>query len=138
MTDEEASFVGIGWNFASHQIVKHTADKYARGDVHTKTVEGFLSIIKRGMYGVYQHVIEAYLHRYLVEFDFRYSSARASRPLAGARGALPMKELIERRAKNERYVRYRKAPLAFLGRSATIASTISSRLAWRSRLATNA
>jgi hypothetical protein len=41
MTDEEALFVGIGWNFASHQIVKHTADKYARGDVHTKTVEGF-------------------------------------------------------------------------------------------------
>jgi hypothetical protein len=42
MTDEEASFVGTGWNFASHQIVKHTADKYARGDVHTKTIEGFL------------------------------------------------------------------------------------------------
>jgi hypothetical protein len=67
------------------------------------------------MYGVYQHVSEAYSHRYLVAFDFRYSnrekldSARASRPLAGARGAgLPMKELIERRAKNERYVRYRK------------------------------
>ena len=41
MADEEALFVGIGWNFASHQIVKHTADKYARGDVHIKTVEGF-------------------------------------------------------------------------------------------------
>ena len=74
MTDEEASFVAIGWNFASHHIVNHTNDKYVRGDVHTNTVEGFLSILKRGIYGVYQHVSEAHLHRYLVEFDFRYSN----------------------------------------------------------------
>jgi transposase-like protein len=95
MTDEEASFVGIGWNFASHSTVKHSADEYVRGNVHTNTVEGFFSILKRGMYGVYQHVSEAHLHRYLTEFDFRYSHreklgvndvARAALTLKGAKG----------------------------------------------------
>jgi transposase-like protein len=95
MTDEEAAFVGIGWNFASHGTVKHSADEYVRGDVHTNTVEGFFSILKRGMYGIYQHVSEAHLQRYLTEFDFRYSNreklgvndtARASLALKGAKG----------------------------------------------------
>ena len=95
MTDEEASFTTIGWNFASHGTVKHTANEYVRGDAHTNTVEGFFSILKRGMYGVYQHVSEAHLHRYLAEFDFRYSNReklgvddvqRASLALKGAKG----------------------------------------------------
>src|SRR5205814_9752183 len=41
--------------------------------IHTNTVEGFYSIFKRGMKGVYQHCKEKHLHRYLAEFDFRYS-----------------------------------------------------------------
>jgi len=95
MTDEERSLVAIGWNFKSHGTVNHTKDEYVRGNVHTNTVEGFFSILKRGVYGVYQHVSEAHLHRYLAEFDFRYSNreklgvndtARASRVLAGAKG----------------------------------------------------
>ncbi len=95
MTDEEKSLVAIGWNFASHGTVNHTKDEYVRGNIHTNTVEGFFSILKRGVYGVYQHVSEAHLHRYLSEFDFRYSNreklgvndvARASRVLAGAKG----------------------------------------------------
>ena len=95
MTDEERSLVGIGWNFASHGTVNHSKDEYVRGNIHTNTVEGFFSILKRGVYGVYQHVSEAHLHRYLSEFDFRYSNreklgvndvARASRALAGAKG----------------------------------------------------
>ncbi len=45
-----------------------------RGDVHTNTVEGFYSIFKRGMKGVYQHCGEKHLHRYLAEFDFRYNN----------------------------------------------------------------
>ncbi|MGB6537191.1 MAG: IS1595 family transposase [Xanthobacteraceae bacterium] len=99
MTDEGAVFTGIGWNFASHGTVKHTADEYVRREgnriVTTNTVEGFFSILKRGIYGVYQHVSEAHLRRYLTEFDFRYSHrerlgvndvARASVALAGAKG----------------------------------------------------
>ncbi len=65
MTDEERSLVAIGWNFKSHGTVNHTKDEYVRGNVHTNTVEGFFSILKRGVYGVYQHVSEAHLHRYL-------------------------------------------------------------------------
>jgi hypothetical protein len=68
MTDEEGAFMGIGWNFASHGTVKHTKNEYVRDDggeqlIHTNTVEGFFSILKRGIYGVYQHVSEAHLHR---------------------------------------------------------------------------
>ncbi len=99
MTDEAHAFVDIGWNFASHHVVTHSKDEYVRregsGVVTTNTVEGFFSILKRGIYGVYQHVSEAHLHRYLVEFDFRYSNreklgmndvARADGALRGAKG----------------------------------------------------
>ena len=73
MTDESATYVGIGWNFADYGYVTHSAKEYVRGDIYTNTVEGFFSILKRGIYGVYQHVSEAHLNRYLSEFDFRYS-----------------------------------------------------------------
>jgi transposase-like protein len=99
MTDEAGAFVQLGWNFRSHHTVVHSKDEYVRREgarvVTTNAVEGFFSILKRGVYGVYQHVSEAHLHRYLYEFDFRYSNreklgvndvARASRALAGAKG----------------------------------------------------
>jgi len=95
MTDEAPVFMGIGWNFASHGSVKHSADEYVRGNVHTNTIEGFFSILKRGVYGTYQHVSEAHLHRYLAEFDFRYSNRerlgvddvqRAALAVQGAKG----------------------------------------------------
>jgi transposase-like protein len=77
MSDEEKALVAIGWNFTSHGTVTHSKDEYVRyeGDkvITTNTVEGFFSILKRGIYGVYQHVSEAHLHRYLTEFDFRYN-----------------------------------------------------------------
>ncbi|MEA2938488.1 MAG: hypothetical protein QOC56_1992, partial [Alphaproteobacteria bacterium] len=56
MTDEERSFLALGWNFASHGTVNHSRDEYVRGDIHTNTIEGFFSILKRGVYGIYQHV----------------------------------------------------------------------------------
>ena len=58
--------------------MKHTENEYVRGDAHTNTIEGFFSILKRGVYGVYQHVSEAHLHRYLAEFDFRYTNREAA------------------------------------------------------------
>lgn len=74
MSDELPIYTGIGWNFASHETVIHSQKEYVRGDVYTNTVEGYFSILKRGIYGIYQHVSEAHLHRYLCEFDFRYSN----------------------------------------------------------------
>ena len=57
--------------------VKHTANEYVRGDVTTNTIESYFSVFKRGMRGVYQHCGEQHLHRYLAEFDFRYSNRSA-------------------------------------------------------------
>jgi transposase-like protein len=95
MSDEAPIYSGIGWNFASHGTIRHADNEYVRGDVHTNTVEGYFSILKRGVYGVYQHVSEAHLKRYLSEFDFRYSYRmklgfddvkRADLALLGVRG----------------------------------------------------
>ena len=74
MTDEARQYKPIGHEFASHESVDHKADEYVRGDVHTNTVEGFYSVFKRGMKGVYQHCGERHLHRYICEFDFRYNN----------------------------------------------------------------
>jgi transposase-like protein len=72
-TDESGVYWEIGQQFASHRTVVHSANEYVRGDAHTNTIEGYFSILKRGIYGVYQHVSEHHLKRYLAEFDFRYN-----------------------------------------------------------------
>jgi transposase-like protein len=74
MTDDAAAYYKKLDGFASHETVNHSADEYVRGDVHTNTVEGYFSIFKRGMKGIYQHCSEKHLHRYLAEFDFRYNN----------------------------------------------------------------
>lgn len=95
MTDEARHYNEVGATFKSHQSVNHGKGEYGRGEVHTNTVEGYYSIFKRGMRGIYQHCGEHHLHRYLAEFDFRYSNrvklgvndeARAVRALLGAKG----------------------------------------------------
>ena len=72
-TDESRLYVKVGAEYAAHETVNHTAKEYARGDVTTNSVEGYFSIFKRGMRGVYQHCGEKHLHRYLAEFDHRYN-----------------------------------------------------------------
>src|ERR1700693_5022054 len=72
-TDESPVYYKIGEGFASHQTVNHSIKEYVRGDAHTNTVEGYFSIFKRGIYGVYHHVSQQHLKRYLAEFDFRYN-----------------------------------------------------------------
>lgn len=95
MTDEAPIYKYYPWKFAEHGTVEHQKDEYVRGDIHTNTVEGYFSILKRGVYGVYQHVSEAHLSRYLSEFDFRYSNRaklgiddkmRSDLALIGAKG----------------------------------------------------
>lgn len=73
-TDESRLYLGADAHVAEHSTVNHSAKEYARGIVHTNTVEGFFSIFKRGMKGVYQHCGEKHLHRYLAEYDFRYNN----------------------------------------------------------------
>ncbi|MGO9547710.1 MAG: IS1595 family transposase [Rhodomicrobium sp.] len=95
MTDEAGYYTGIGREFGLHLSVDHSKDQYVVGDTHTNTVEGYFSIFKRGMKGVYQHCDEKHLHRYLAEFDFRYNNriakgvddkARTARALEGVSG----------------------------------------------------
>ena len=79
MTDEASPLSSTSANeFASHETVKHSDDEYVRYEgeriISTNTVEGYYSIFKRGMKGIYQHCSEKHLHRYLAEFDFRYSN----------------------------------------------------------------
>jgi transposase-like protein len=76
-TDESRLYHGADGFFGKHETVKHSAKEYARGDVHTNSAEGYFSIFKRGMRGVYQHCSEKHLHRYLAEFDFRYNHREA-------------------------------------------------------------
>lgn len=77
MTDESYIYRRIGREFAEHAAVKHYEGEYVRGDATTNSVEGAFSIFKRGMRGVYQHCGEKHLHRYLAEFEFRYSHREA-------------------------------------------------------------
>ncbi|MDJ0642542.1 MAG: IS1595 family transposase [Erythrobacter sp.] len=76
-TDEASMYMSIGRFFYDHQSVRHKAGEYGRGDAHTNTIEGYFSIFKRGMKGVYQHCQKKHLHRYVNEFNFRYSHRAA-------------------------------------------------------------
>jgi transposase-like protein len=71
-TDAFQSYAKVGKEYASHTTVDHNVE-YVRGDAHTNTAENYFSILKRGIDGVYHHVSEAHLPRYLAEFDFRYN-----------------------------------------------------------------
>jgi transposase-like protein len=66
-----------GKDFARHETVNHSIGEYVRGDAHTNTIEGYFSILKRGITGVYHHVSPQHLKRYLAEFDFRYNERAA-------------------------------------------------------------
>lgn len=80
MTDQADVYRHLAGNFAAHSSVNHTIDEYVSPtdpNVHSNTVEGYFSIFKRGMKGVYQHASKKHLHRYLAEFDFRYSNRAA-------------------------------------------------------------
>jgi transposase-like protein len=98
MTDDARFYKPVGKEYAAHHVVAHARGEYVSlsdPTVHTNTVEGFYSIFKRGMRGVYQHCAKKHLHRYAAEFDFRYShrmalgfddSARAVKALEGVVG----------------------------------------------------
>jgi transposase-like protein len=99
LTDEARYYKSIGAEFKSHDAVNHGKDEYVRIEgefvISTNRAEGYFSIFKRGMKGIYQHCSERHLHRYLAEFDFRYSNRvkagcddteRASRALKGVKG----------------------------------------------------
>jgi transposase-like protein len=102
-TDEAKHYYDLGKEYAGHYTVNHSADEYVRYTknpkyvITTNIVEGYYSIFKRGMKGVYQHCSEKHLHRYLAEFDFRYSNRVALGINDGERAALAMKGIEGKR-----------------------------------------
>ncbi|HZS11115.1 MAG TPA: IS1595 family transposase [Nitrospirales bacterium] len=76
MTDDFAAYQQATEGYR-HDSVKHMAKEYVRGEVHTNTVEGFFSLLKRGINGTFHHVSKGHLHRYCDEFAFRYSNREA-------------------------------------------------------------
>lgn len=78
MTDEAKMYKNIGKEFASHNAVTHSALEYVRGIIHTNTIEGFFSRLKRGLIGTYHHVGSQHLFRYVTEFDFRYNTRKGT------------------------------------------------------------
>ncbi len=112
MTDKAQLYRYRLGDFASHDRVDHSKGEYVRYEtgrhvIHTNSVEGYFSLFKRGMRGVYQHCKEKHLHRYLAEFDFRFNNRirlgvddqeRAARLLTGVKG----KRLTYRTARGAR------------------------------------
>jgi transposase-like protein len=96
-TDESRLYSGADKHFAAHETINHSAKEYARGDVTTNSVEGYFSIFKRGMKGVYQHCGERHLHRYLSEYDFRYNNRIALGVNDEARAELALKGIVGKR-----------------------------------------
>ncbi len=99
-TDEAKQYTHLGREFAGHDFTTHSRGEYVRREkpeVHTNTVEGFYSIFKRGMKGVYQHCGKQHLHRYAAEFDFRYNNRTANGVDDVERGGIALRAVVGKR-----------------------------------------
>ena len=88
-------------HFSRHELVNHSMDEYVRGDVHVNTAEGFFSLVKRSMYGIWHSVSKAHLHRYIHECAFRWNTRKHD---DGQRTAAAMAGGVGRRLRYEQYV----------------------------------
>jgi hypothetical protein len=94
MTDGSKVYLGVGSEYAAHGSTDHTSGEHVRDDgfTHSNTAESYFAILKRGVYGSFHSISEAHMHRYLVEFDYRYSTRkwsdveRAEELLRGVKG----------------------------------------------------
>jgi hypothetical protein len=76
-TDEHVSYKSLKRVY-DHQVVKHNKKEYVRGRVHTNTIEGFWSLLKRGIFGIYHFTSKKHLQKYVDEFVFRYNTRQIS------------------------------------------------------------
>ncbi len=100
MTDEAGHYKRVGKQVAAHHTVNHGHKEYvskADPTIHTNTIEGSFAIFKRGMRGIYQHCGEQHLHRYLAEFDFRYTNCVALGVDDQARAEIALQGVVGRR-----------------------------------------
>ncbi len=73
-TDESGLYVRLAKRGFKHEAVRHSAGEYVRGVVHTQTIDGFWSLLKRGILGTFHNVSAKYLPLYVAEFEFRYNN----------------------------------------------------------------
>ncbi len=100
MTDEHSGYRDMKLHFAGHGTTSHGKGQYvdlADRSIHSNTVEGYFSIFKRGMKGVYQHCGEQHLHRYLAEYEFRYNHRVANGFSDGDRSQQALKGIAGKR-----------------------------------------
>jgi hypothetical protein len=101
MTDEAGHYKRVGQAVAGHHTVNHAKEEYGRWEngvsISTNIIEGSFSIFKRGMRGIYQHCGEQHLHRYLAEFDFRYTHRVALGVSDAARADHALKGIVGKR-----------------------------------------
>jgi transposase-like protein len=100
MTDDFASYGFVKHSYPRHDVIRHLNHNYSRRDgerkIHTNTVEGFFSLVKRGIVGTFHHVSKQHLQRYLSEFDFRYNARTKT---DGERTLLAIKGVAGKRLK---------------------------------------
>jgi transposase-like protein len=96
-TDGDGAMRILGGELNRHEWVNHGIGEYVRGDAHTNTIEGYFSIMKRGITGVYHHVSQQHLKRYLAEFDFRYNERSALGVEDAERMAKSVKGIVGKR-----------------------------------------
>jgi transposase-like protein len=100
MTDEAGAYTKIANHFAGHGTTAHSAGQYvdlADRTIHSNTVEGYFSIFKRGMKGIYQHCGEQHLHSYLAEYEFRYNHRERNGFNDGARSEQALRGIVGKR-----------------------------------------
>jgi transposase-like protein len=100
MTDEHYGYRYIKRHFADHGTTRHSTGQYvdlSDRSIHSNTIEGYFSIFKRGMRGIYQWCGEKHLHRYLAEFDFRYSNREANGINDAARADILLAGIVGKR-----------------------------------------
>jgi transposase-like protein len=102
VTDAHLSYRGLEDTHKGHMIVNHSEGEYKVDIYHTNTIEGFFSILKRGIYGIYHQVSPKHLDRYCSEFSYRYNSRKLKdkdrfiNVLSNPEGRLKYKQLIQR------------------------------------------
>ena len=95
-TDEAGQYRYLSRDFP-HEFVRHGPGEWGRGEIHTNTIEGYFSIFKRDMKGVYQHCAKRHLHRYVAEFEFRYNNRAALGVEDGMRAEIAMHGIVGKR-----------------------------------------
>lgn len=74
VTDKFLAYNGLDQDFAGHEVVDHGTGEYVRGEAYTNTLEGWFSLLKRGVNGTFHHVSEQHLDRYVGEFVYRFNN----------------------------------------------------------------